>query len=167
MKECSMDMKAKLLPVTVGGGITLATALLTRFLTGSPFWLVHSETVAEVLPPLWLLSLLWMTAYMAVGGAAGYVFSCPVKGSLREAHLWRGSTFLILAVVLSLAWYALLLGKNYFLPSWLCLPLAALAAGIGGGSWWCIQKMAGFVVWGFGLWQIVLLLLQLAVLLHI
>lgn len=167
MKKIYFGLKGRALPVAVGGGVVLAAALLTRFLCGSPLWFLRWSDVSGLLPPLWLLSLLWMTAYVAVGCAAGYLFSCPAWGVARESHLWRGSTFLILAVVVSLVWYTLLFGKHYLLPSWLCLPVSASAAGVCGASWWRLQRAVGCVAWMFGIWQTVLFFLQLAVLLRL
>ncbi len=153
------------LPMLVGGAILLSAALLTRLVTGSPLWLFRFGNVAGVLPPLWLTGLVWLLSFFALGAAAGYMFSCRSLMGGREAGLWRGCTFLILAVAFSLIWYTLLFGKYYLLPSWLFLPMAAGAALMCGLSWWRISRGTGVTVWCFGLWQIMVFCLQLRVIL--
>ena len=151
------------LPMLLGGAILLLAALLTRLATGSPLWLFHFGDAAGVLPPLWLTGLLWLLSFFTVGAAAGYVLSCRSLTGGREAYLWRGCTFLILAVVFTLIWYTLLFGKRYLLPSWLFLPLAAGGAAVCALSWRHVSRVACVAVWCFALWQIIVFWLQLRV----
>lgn len=166
MKRSRFFPKDCTAPSAIGGGIALGAALLTRLTAGSPLWLIHAGGVSGVLPPLWLLSLLWLISFAAIGAAAGYAFACP-RGGGREACLWRGSTFLVLSAALTLTWYALLFGKHYLLPSWILLLPAAAASWLCGISWWRVAGIAGGAVWCWGAWQIILWLLQLRVLLHL
>ena len=46
------------LPTLVGGGVVLATALLTRMTVGNPLLILHKLGAMEMLPPLWFLSLI-------------------------------------------------------------------------------------------------------------
>ena len=165
MKQSRFFAKGCTVPMAFGGGITMLAAFLTRLVTGSPLWLIHLGDVSGVLPPLWLISLLWLLSFLAVGAAAGYVFVCPPGGGGREVYVWRGSTFFVLAVVLSLTWYALLFGKHYLVPSWLLLIPSALCAAVCGLSWLRICRIAGGTVWCFALWQMILCFFQLRVLL--
>ncbi|MBQ9151214.1 MAG: hypothetical protein IJX72_03100, partial [Clostridia bacterium] len=98
--------------------------------------------------------------------AVGYLLSCPSGNTRREAHLWRGNTFMVLAVVFSLVWYTLLFGKLYLLPSWICLLLSAASALLCTLSWWPIGKWVSIISLYFALWQVCLFFLQLAVILH-
>ncbi len=154
------------IPVLIGGGIVLAAALLTRLAVGSPLAVIHKLGASILLPPLWFTSLLWLASYALMGAAAGYLLSCPTGNTRREAFLWRGCTFLVLAVVFSLVWYTLLFGKLYLLSSWICLFFSAVAALICMISWWQIGKWAAIVSLCFAVWQVCLFLLQLAVILH-
>lgn len=154
------------LPVLVGGGLVLAAALLTRLTVGSPLAVIHKLGASVLLPPLWLTGLLWLGSYVLMGAAVGYLLSCPPGNARREADLWRGCTFLVLAVVFSLVWYTLLFGKLCLLLSCLCLLLAAVCALVCMISWWSVGKGAAVISLGFSLWQICLLFLQFAVILH-
>ncbi len=157
----------KTLPMLIGAATVLTAALLTRLAVGSPLRAIHRLNAAGWLPPLWLMSLLWFGSFALVGAAAGSLLACPGGGARREAWLWRGSTFLVPAVVFSLVWYVLLFGRLW--PILSCLfPLLSAAAAlvcvlswrlIGGGAWWAVLV--------FALWQTVLFCWQLAVLLHV
>jgi hypothetical protein len=155
------------LPACIGAAVVTAAVLLTRAAVGSPWELLHRLSAASILPPLWLLSLLWMVSFALVGGAAGGLLAAPEGNAHRRAHLWQGSTFLVLAVVFALAWYTLLFGKLWVLISCLFPLLAAASALLCALSW----RLAGGGAWmaplGYALWQILVLLLQLAVLLHL
>ena len=154
------------LPVLVGGGAATSCALLTRLAVGGPLSVVHKLDAYLLLPPLWLMSLLWLASFALLGGAAGYLWSHPTGGLEGEARLWRGGTFMVLAVVFSLVWYTLLFGKLYLLISWFCLLPAVAAALACAYAWWWIGKGAAALCVAFGLWQICLFFLQLAALLH-
>ncbi len=166
MKHTKSTVRLITLPTLIGGGVTLTAALLTRLTVGSPLAVVHKLEAFLILPPLWLMSLLWLSAFILMGAAAGHLLACPMGSAKREACLWRGSTFMVLAVVFSLVWYTLLFGKLFLLPSWLCLLLSAAAALVCGVSWRQVAWGAASVALGFALWQITLFLLQFAVLLH-
>jgi tryptophan-rich sensory protein len=150
----------------VGGGAALAAALLTRLAAGSPAATVHQLEAFLPLPPLWLMGLLWLSAFALAGAAAGEMLTVPCPSPRVEALAWRGATALILAVVFSLVWYTLLFGKFLLLASWLCLPLSAAAAAWCALSWGQVNRRAACILWGFALWEAFLFFLQLAVLFH-
>ena len=167
MKNTPNSSRALPLPAWIGGGVTLAAALLTRWAVGSPVAVMHKLEAFRALPPLWLMSLLWLSSFAVLGMSLGYLLTCPDGDPRREALFWRGNTFLVLAVVFSLLWYALLFGKFYPVPSWLCLILSAAAALVCALSWLRVKTAAFAAAVLFALWQGYLILLQLAVLLTV
>lgn len=146
------------------GGVVLA--LLVRFFAGGPWTILHRLGAGEILPPLWFLSLLWLSWFFLVGFATGYLLATEVGGAPREVLLWRGMTCLVLTLVLALVWYTLLFGKFSLFFSWLCLPLALAAALLCAISWWSLCRGAAVVLIGYALWLLCLFLLQMAVMLH-
>ena len=154
------------LPTLIGGGLTLAAALLMGLSVGSALPAIHALRAEAILPPVWLMSLLWLSSFALLGGALGYLLSCPSGGALREARLWRGATFLVLTVTLALVWYSLLFGKLLLLPSWLCLLLAAAASLTCALSWWPISRGAALIAGGCSLWQLSLFFWQFAIIIH-
>ncbi len=157
----------KTLPMLIGAAVVLTAALLTRLAAGSPLGVIHRLNAACLLPPLWLANLLWLAAFALVGAASGDLLVCTGGGAHRQAWLWRGSTFLVSAVVFSLVWYILLFGKLWLILS--CLfPLLAAAASLACAlAWRRIGGNAWIAAMVFALWQIVLFLWHIAVLLHV
>ncbi len=166
MKLRSSAAPRPTLPMLIGGALTLAAALLTRLTVGSPLAVVHKLEAFLILPPLWVLSLVWLMHFAILGAAAGYLLACPAHNPVREAAMWRGCTFMVLAAVFSLVWYTLLFGKLCLLPSWICLLLSAGAALVCALSWRTLGKGAFAAALAFALWQIGLFFLQLTVILH-
>lgn len=153
------------LPALVGGGTTIAIALMTRLTVGSPLHTLH-RFPNILLPPLWLLSLLWLGSFALLGAAVGNLLACPHGNPQNEASLWRGSTFMVLAVMFALDWYTLFFGKLLLLPSSLCLLLSAAAATLCACAWFSLRKGAAIAAFLFSLWQIYIFFLQMAIFLQ-
>ena len=153
------------IPRLIGGGSALSIAIFTRLTVGSPLALIH-QLPSHTLPPIWLFSLLWMASFALLGATAGHLLTCVGGSHQREACLWRGGTFMVLAMMFSLDWYTLLFGKFLFFPACLCLILSALAALICALSWIRVQKGAAVSPAIFFLWQTCLLICQIMVFLR-
>ena len=134
---------------------------------GSPLPVLRLLGADALLPPLWLVGFFWLTAYVLVGGAAGCLAACPIRGGQRAAYLWRGGTFLALAVGLSFCWYSCLFTSFFLLFSWLCLLSAVGFAFLGALAWWRLNRLCALAVGAMGMWFFCLSLLQLALLLHV
>ncbi len=152
----------------LGGGLSLAAAILVRLLTENPRLVLHRLAAGCHLPPLWFLGFVWLAGFCLLGAAMGFLLGnlCCGGSTHREALLWRGSTCLILALVISLVWYVLLFGKFSLFFSWLCLPLAMALALLCALSWWRLSRGASLILGGYALWMLCLFLLQFAVMLH-
>lgn len=150
----------------VGGGLALAAAFLVRLSVGSPLAAIRFLAADRLLPPLWLMGLLWLLGLFLLGVVGGLAIASTGCGGQREALLWRGCTCLLLTVVFSLIWYALLFGKFSLFFSWICLPLAAAVAVLCFLSWRRPLGWAALVPAGYALWSVILFLLQFAVMLH-
>ena len=55
----------------IGGAVGLLMTMAVRFAMGSPWTVFHRLNAADVLPPLWLLGLLWFAFPILCGLAAG------------------------------------------------------------------------------------------------
>ncbi len=150
----------------IGGGVALVTLLTVRFVAGSPWVVLHRFSAGTVLPPLWLLGLVWFALPILCGWEAGLLFSKISHAAEREAAFWRGCTALVLSLMCASAWYVLLFGKCSLFFSGLCLPGAAILSLFGCVSWKDLSRGAVIVTTLHALWYLLLLILQLAVALH-
>ena len=152
--------------ILIGGGAGILLALFPRWVVGNPLPILRLLRAEALMPPLWLMGLLWLAVYGLLGAAAGYTLACPRHGGTRDALCWRGMTFLVVEVTFSLAWYSLSFGAFLLLPSWLCLLGAVAAGGLCVLSWFSVYRLSAAVALAGVIWHLALLLLQLSVILH-
>ncbi len=153
------------LPTLVGAAVGALAALTLRAVTADPLTTLHRLCALDVLPPLWLMSALWLAWAALLGGAMAHALVRAGQGGAATAA-WRGSTCLCLSAMTAAAWYALLFGKGALLLSWLCLLASALAAALAALSWAKCASVPAILTAAFALWSILLFFLQLAVMLH-
>ncbi len=152
----------------VGGAIGGIAALSLRPAIGSPRTVWHWLGCADILPPLWVLSLLFVAWLVLIGGAVGFLLSCSGFGHTSpalEATLWRGCTCLCLSIMLTFGWYTLLFGKGSLLISFALLLAAAVLAVLCALSWRTFSLPA-LIMGGYALWILCLSVWQLAVIFH-
>ncbi len=147
----------------IGGIIGFLTVLTVRFIIGSPRMVIHALNAGGILPPLWLLSLIWFAFPTQCGLSAGLLLSRLQHAAEREAIFWRGCTALVLSFMCAAAWYALLFGKCSLIISGICLMAAIFLSVLCAISWSTLSGGAGLIMAGNALWYTVLLLLQIAV----
>ena len=150
----------------IGGIVGLLAVVSVRFAMGSPWTVFHRLDAAAVLPPLWLLGLVWIALPVLCGLAAGALLGRLYGAAQAEAAFWRGCTFLVLSLLCALAWYILLFGKCSLFFSGLCLVAAAFAAFLCVLSWRAISVGCTLIVAANALWYVILFFMQLAVVLH-
>ena len=155
------------MPVWIGGGVTVTAAILVRMAVGSPHAALWQLGATDRLPPLWILSVLWLGWFFLAGCAWGYLLgACPKRrGCGHDAAVWRGSLCLVLSLVFAFLWYALLVGSLSLFLSWLCLAVAVIFAFLCAFSWFSVSSGAAWITVGFCLWLTILFLLHLSVLL--
>ena len=160
-----MDNRRKI-GLTVGGGLGLIGGIALRCAAGSPLPVLRLIGADTLLPPLWLVGVLWLAGYALAGGAAGYLSACPVVGGRRAVLLWRGGTFLALSIGLSFCWYSCLFGAFHLLLSWVCLVMSVGFALLCTLSWWRVNSICAIAVGLLTIWLLCLVLFQFVLLLR-
>ncbi len=153
--------------VWLGGGLLLAAALVVCIWTGSPHALIHALGADPLLPPVWLLGILWLGAFFLFGCTAGAVLSDKSGGAAKAVWRLRGGMYFLIGCMAALVWYPLLFAVSALWLSWLFL-LLALAMSIlcllcwSRLRWWAV---AGVGVWM--VWLICLVVMQFTVIIQI
>lgn len=94
--------------------------LLSRFLSRPPYLTLKMLDLDGISPPPFLMGILWTLWYAVIGFCLGAVLSCGVHG--KQVHVYKGSMYLIVALVFNFVWYPLFFGGNaFFLAFWNCL----------------------------------------------
>ena len=141
------------------GTLTLAAAMLTRAWAGAPYDGIHRMGIGEVIPPVWLMALLWLLWYFGLGAVCGGVLTSHGGCSIGA---WRGACFFVIMIFLGLVWYPLFFSRCAL---GLCVLLTVLLIGLCvlcALNWQNLSLAAAAVLYLHALWLIYMLVLQVA-----
>ncbi len=159
----NMEMERSNPFVMIAFGVLLTViALLVRGFTGSPYAVILALDVRDMIPPVWIMTLLWSVSFLVVGAAGGFVLAYRASG--READKYKGCMFFVLLSVMELLWYPTFFGAQMLFLSvliailCLCLSIAVTAA------FYRVTKLAGMLLFLHDVWLVYMLILNFAVL---
>ena len=143
------------------GMIMVAAGIIVRIAVGSPYMTVMALDIAEILPPIWLMSLLWTLSFLIIGCAAGFVLGYRAGGC--EVDKYKGSMLFVLLAVLELCWYPTLFGAGLLFLSVLeSILILCFSVGVT-FCYYRISKFAGVLFLLHDVWLIYMLILNFAV----
>lgn len=88
--------------------IFVSIALMVRFFTGSPYKIINYCGLRGVIPPVWVMVVMWIFWYIILGIAFGTVIGC--KEIRNEASKYKGGMIFVIMMAMSYAWYPLFFG---------------------------------------------------------
>lgn len=140
------------------GAVLSLCAAGVRFWWGSPHASITQMGIREVLPPVWLLSLLWLLWYFVLGATLGGVLYTYGKNCIDA---WRGACFFLLMIGVGFLWYPLFFVRQSFLLSLIVLLAVIELAVVAALQWQSLSVLAGAVLWLHVLWLFYMTILQL------
>lgn len=148
----------------VVGGVLVLCGIGVRLWWGSPYEGMAQMGIRHLLPPAWLMGLLWTLWYFALGATLGAVL-CLWGGSCIGA--WRGAFFFLLMLFLGYLWYPLFfMRKNPLLALLVLLGVLACAA-LCALQWQGLSLAVGALMWLHVLWLLYMLILQFVCLFNV
>lgn len=102
-----LEQSSLFLTVFVGILATVAYFII-RWLSGSPYRAMLELGIADIMPPVWLFSLLQLLGFLTVGCAAGLVLGW--RDAACTVDKYKGCLFFVLMAVIELCWYPTLFG---------------------------------------------------------
>ncbi|MBR3893738.1 MAG: tryptophan-rich sensory protein [Clostridia bacterium] len=156
-----MEQSNPIVMVVIGVLLTIV-ALLVRAGVGSPYETIHAMGIAEIIPPVWIMTLLWTLSFLIVGCAAGFVLAFRTCG--RDTEKYRGGMFFVLLAVLEICWYPLFFGAHLVFLSALASILILCLALTVTFSFYRVTKFAGMLLLLHDVWLVYMLILNFAVL---
>ena len=136
---------------TVAAGVLAAVGyIVVRALCGAPYRVMLELGIQDLIPPVWLFTLLQTLALFTAGCAAGFVLGFRAMGCAAEKY--KGCMLWVLATVMELCWYPTLFSGGLvfvaLLESILMLALAVLTD----ISFFRISRFAGFLYLLHAVW---------------
>ena len=147
-----------------GGGLAALIGLLQKCFSASPYPALLALGVGELVPPVWLMVLLWTVAFFTLGASAGLVLSYRERGC--DCAKYRAGIFFLLLLVLEYLWYPTFFGAMLVFISVL-LSILILCSSVA-LTVLCarVSRLAVLVLVFHDLWLVYLLILNFAVLFH-
>jgi len=95
--------------------ILLLIAIFVRWVCGGPISTLHFVGAKELIPPIWLMVLLFSVSYIVAGLALG--FALGTQFCVRAERKYQGAMWFVLSLALGYAWYPLFFCAKLFLVS--------------------------------------------------
>ena len=144
-------------------GLLLAIAgILVRAWVGTPYRTILELGIGEIVPPVWLMTLLWTLSLFVNGCAAGLALSYRLGGCDTEKY--KGGMYFLLLTVLELLWYPTLFGASLVFLSVLEALLILCFAVATTLSFYRVTKLAGMLLFLHDIWLLYAVILNIAVL---
>lgn len=149
--------------VTVSLGVVMALGgIVVRAVVGGPHRAILELGIERLIPPVWLMAILWTVSLFTVGCAAGLVLGMRRGG--YDADRYKGCMFFVLLGVLEMCWYPTFFGAGLYFISVLesimilCLSLAVTLC------FYRVSRLAGMILLFHNVWLIYMMILNFAVL---
>lgn len=106
-------LRVELEPCNIGaalfsGALAAILGILLKIFSKSPYPALLALGVGELVPPVWLMVLLWTISLFIVGASAGLILSYRERGC--DSAKYQAGMFFLLLLVLEYLWYPLFFG---------------------------------------------------------
>lgn len=147
----NVELEQSSLFLTVFGGILTAGAFLAvRWHTGAPYRMMLELGIGDLVPPVWLFTLLQLLGFLTVGCAVGLVLGWREKGCAADKY--KGCLLCLLTVIAELCWYPCLFGKGMVFLS-LLLAITALVLAVSTAvSFFRVSGLSGILLSLHSVW---------------
>ncbi len=146
----------------VVGAIMLAGGMAVRFAVGNPYIMLLALDIGDIVPPVWLMTLLWSVSFFVIGAAAGFVLGYRLGGC--EVDKYKGGMLFVMLAVLELCWYPTLFGAGLvFLSVLESILTLCLSVGVT-LCFYRVSKFAGMLFLLHNVWLCYMLILNFAIL---
>ncbi len=148
----------------VFGILSAALGITVRSVVGSPYLFLFSLGVKELVPPAWLMTVLWTVSFFVIGCSFGFVLCYRACG--RECEKYKGGMLFVLLIVLELCWYPLFFAGHMVFLSGLCSVLILCLSVATAVNFFRVSFFPGGLMALHSIWLCYFLILNFAVLFH-
>ncbi len=169
-KSCKMTARAwlsqesaqtNLIFTLVVGVITLFCYIIVRILCGAPYRMMLELGISDLIPPVWLFTILQAIAFFTAGCAAGFVLGFCTPCTLVEKY--KGGMLFVLTTAVELCWYPLLFSGGLVVLVLLQSLLALFLAVWTTGTFFRVSRFAGWIFVFHTVWLFYLFILSLRI----
>lgn len=139
------------------GVISFLCFLVVRILCGTPYRVMLELGISDLMPPIWLFTLLQAVAFFTTGCAAGFVLGN--RTPCLQAEKYKGGMFFVITLAVELCWYPLLFVRAWVIAVLLQAIFNVLLAIYTTACFFRVGKFAGWIMVLHNVWLVYLLLL--------
>lgn len=144
------------------GLLLLVIGWLVRLSAGAPYRMILELGVGEMVPPVWVMALIWSFALFSIGAAAGFVLGYRERGCQGEKY--KGCMFFLLLALLEMLWYPTFFSLGLiFVSVLLSIVILCLAVSVT-ACFYRVSKFAGMILLLHDVWLAYMLILNFFVL---
>ncbi|MBE6530131.1 MAG: hypothetical protein E7680_06015 [Ruminococcaceae bacterium] len=156
--------QTSLILTLIVGVLTLLCFVFVRVLCGAPYRIMLELGISDLIPPVWLFTLLQAIAFFIIGCAAGFVLG--FRPSCCMAEKYKGGMLFVLTAAVELCWYPLLFVGGLVLLSLLQSLLSLALAILTTVSFFRVSRFAGWIFVLHDVWLFYLLVLTFRIFLR-
>lgn len=156
--------QTSLILTPVVGVLTLLCYIFLRALCGAPYRIMLELGISDLIPPVWLFTLLQAVAFFTIGCAAGFVLGFRPSCSMAEKY--KGGMLFVLTAAVELCWYPLLFVGGAVFLSLLQSAVALALAVMTTVSFFRVSRFAGWIFVLHDVWLFYLLVLTFRIFLR-
>ncbi len=146
------------------GILSLLCYIAVRMLCGTPYRMMLELGISDLIPPVWLFTLLQALAFFTAGCAAGFVLGYRQMGCAAEKY--KGCMVYVLAAAVELCWYPTLFSGGLVFAALLEMLLAMLLVVMTTVCFFRVSRFAGIVLVLHGVWVFYLIALSFRIFLR-
>ena len=138
--------------------ILLAAGIFTRWISGNPTRTIHTLGLANVVPPVWIMVILFSASYLTGGLALGSALG--EKSVCRPERKYQGAMWFCICASLGYAWYPVFFCAELFFCS-LVISILCLFCAV--CTTVCFAKVSFISFWSmilYDAWLVYLLILN-------
>lgn len=146
------------------GAATVLISVIIRGICGSPYRCINFLNLYGILPPVWLMSLLWLAWHFIIGAVMGAVMSS--RDLNCEVSKYRGGMFWILVVVMGFIWYPMFFCAQLIFLALLDVLLVLCLTVICALDFIRVYRICGVLMFAYAIWLLWMFALNFRAILH-
>lgn len=150
----------------IGGGATMLAGVLVRAVCGSPYRHGVMVQFDAYIPPVWLMTLLWMLWYFVLGATfVGTLWTARCNQATRADVYWGGMLFLSM-LFFGFVWYPLFFVAARFFLAWLVVLVVLALCLLTALRYWKVSRLASGILLVHAVFLFYLWIVNFIVIIH-
>lgn len=139
----------------------LLAGLLSRFLSGSPLYILRFTGLWHNVPPMWFFGIIWTLWYILLGFCFGFILGSRPIG--KDIYKYKGSLWFVIMMVFNIIWYPLFFKAGAFFLALIDAALIIIFALLTATQYCRIHKIVGSFIFLHIIWLIWCFIINLRV----